>query len=708
LNLFFSQPAFLGALLLASLPVIIHLVNRRRAIVVRFAAIDFVLRSNRKLARRFKIKQFLLLLFRTLALIALALALARPLLSRSKAIAESGDQPKAVMLVLDTSVGMDYRGADGKLFVRAKKLLRNELDALTAVDAAGLLLCGNGTEGDPQEPLLDRAALRTALRRADRGYRRSDILPCIEQAAEMLDRAVQPVKQITFATDLTKTGYMSREQAPGAALNDKDIILHIIDAGDGNTALNLGVLGASAETVFRSGGSLLEIKAQIGSYASNYSADGEKETVPLVIEAGGETAARGFLELEPGERRDKIFSLPWRDGQTVRGQVEIGTDALEPDNRRYFVGEAAGSISVVMVDGDPGEGPFGSEIFYVEKALSPSRLGNADIASTVTDAAGFDGLDLDEFDVVILANVGEISARATGKLKRFVHGGGGLFVSLGNKIDPENTNGQLGELLPRPIWGEKSTIASDEGGQTITEPAHLDPFRADPEIFDFLREEGQVDLASAGFTHYFQFQSDGEHGSSTLLSFQDGSPALLYREYGQGRVMVFASSVDRQWSNFAIKPVFLPIIRRSCRTLAGNFSPHRKYQLLVGEAIRIENPESENYLVETPDGERIEADASSGSLNFTATDVPGFYNVIPLGGGNRALTFAVNLDPAESDLERLSPEEAAQLLGATNLVVTGGSEGSEAGSGLNRPIWGIFLLLMFLFIGLEGLITILI
>src|SRR5438093_13109389 len=104
LALCFITPAFFVAgLFLASIPIIIHILNRRRYKTVQWAAMEFLLRAMRKNRRRLKFEQWLLLATRCLVLLLAATALARPLGCRDSALAALGQRSGLHVIIIDNS-----------------------------------------------------------------------------------------------------------------------------------------------------------------------------------------------------------------------------------------------------------------------------------------------------------------------------------------------------------------------------------------------------------------------------------------------------------------------------------------------------------------------------------------------------------------------------------------------------------------------------
>ena len=170
-------------MLLAGLPVLVHLISRRRARRVEFAAMEFVLKSQKRTARNLRLRQFLLLLVRTLFVAAIALAVTQPLWSKSALSADS-KAPLAVMVVLDVSGSMRATLDGDSGLARAKAHARETLSALAPDVQAGLVACGQRPR-DLSAPSFDRARIFSALGDVVAEYGTSDLVPCITRAQEL-------------------------------------------------------------------------------------------------------------------------------------------------------------------------------------------------------------------------------------------------------------------------------------------------------------------------------------------------------------------------------------------------------------------------------------------------------------------------------------------------------------------------------------------
>ena len=308
-------------------------------------------------------------------------------------------------------------------------------------------------------------------------------------------------------------------------------------------------------------------------------------------------------------------------------------------------------------------------------------------------------MDFAGFDAVLLLNVRELGEAEVTRLRAFVEAGGGLFMSLGDQVDADTFNARLGQLSPRPLRLIKTAVppGSDERERRAARLASVD--LAHPALDVFAGQEGEG-LLTAHFFRYFLLEAgpEGARGQ-TLASFDDGAPALIARELGKGRVLLFTSTVDRAWTDLPIRTGFLPLMQRLTSFLARalEVAPGGGARR-VGEVQPFPLPlAGEVRAVEVPGGEVLpvaEASATEGASarHFTETRAPGLYAARGGQGedGDPArrlprFDFAVNVDPSESDLARHEVAELRAWFGGgsgsasvTRRTVDGGSDAGEA------------------------------
>ncbi len=363
-------------------------------------------------------------------------------------------------------------------------------------------------------------------------------------------------------------------------------------------------------------------------------------------------------------------------------------------------------VKVLVVDGAPSPVRYRDEAYFVESALASPA---SPVRPTLVDAEALAAQDLSGFDVVFLLNVRSPAAKAA-DLARFVEQGGGLFVALGDQIEPEEYAKQLGGLLPAALHVVKT---APEG-----RPARFGEVDATHPALSVFQGEAREGLLGVRTTRWVLAKPGaagrGGQGARVIASFDDGAPALLEARRGKGRVLLFTSSADRDWTDWPIRTSFLPAMQRFAAWLAGGLDDRRDPPAKAGEAhpIRLEPGETLAALV-GPDGrerrrpelEREGLREEAGAPRFVARE-PGLWQVkVASGAAERLeprLAFAVAFDPRESDTRRLRPEElTAWLGGAAHAKVEGDA---RTAGGAQVPLWSILLVVGLAAFFLEGLL----
>ena len=291
-------------------------------------------------------------------------------------------------------------------------------------------------------------------------------------------------------------------------------------------------------------------------------------------------------------------------------------------------------------------------------------------------------------------------SQATGeRLQRFVERGGGLLVVLGER----GSWPQSGELLPG--------VPGEPVDRSTGVPARLGALEYGHPVFEIFRAPRTGDFSAARFYGYRAVAPAA--GAQVIARFDDGGAAMLERKVGNGRVLMFTSTVDLFWNDMALKPVYLPFLHRAVRHLAGYREPQPWRS--VGEVVE---PSSYTVgrtatelprVVLTPKGERVTLDEEGPDvLELTEQ---GFYEVRPLNkekDSGTAVVVASNVDLRESDLTAMDPQEVvAAALGHAGRVAAGEPEAvptDQAQEGAQR-IWWYLLFAGLLLLGAETVVA---
>jgi Aerotolerance regulator N-terminal/von Willebrand factor type A domain len=685
----FANPWMLLGALGALLPLLVHLFDRRRPKPRPFAAIAFVLRSHRRTASRLRLKRLLLYSLRTLLLLAVPLALARPQLSRPGSAQARLSGPAATAVVVDRSLGMRYRVPE-TLFERARDEAREALSSTLAEEPVTLVPCGPDME-TPAAPNFDRARVREAIDRMQPSFGAADLNGCLVLAARALEDSPLPGKRLVVISAFTAAS-LRLETAPpkvkvGETLVQPEFVLR--DVAQGRFLPNHFLFEVKAEPAPQLGTHMV----QVTFTARNVSAEAAAE-VPATLELSGHAVAKAFLALSPGGTAQKSLTARADSGGALSGAVTLGADALAEDDRRDFVVQVPPELRVLVVDGAPSAVRYRDEAFFYEAALSaPGSPAHPTLRDT--EAAWHEKLS--DYDVVALLNVPAPTAEEAARLKAFVEGGGGLLLSMGDQVEADSWNQRLGALLPRPLRLVKSAGAT---GETALRPARLGEVAWEHPLFLPFTDKAREGLLATRFSRYMLVEAGQRSGETAevLAAFDDGAPALLLARRGRGRVLLFTSTLDRDWSDFAIRTSFLPLVQRTAAYLAGGLEERARLEGHIGQTLLL-RPEPSFAVTEvrSPSGGKVPMRPDTGGgLSVGPFAEPGIYRPVDASGAPALPPFAVVLDPAQSDLTRVKPEALAAYFGEE--AVRGPAGNAET----KVPLWTWLLVaaaLCFLFEG---------
>jgi hypothetical protein len=687
-------PGFAFLTVLAAVPVLIHLFGKPRAERRKFAALAFLMKSDRKTATRRKVREILLLVARASVIAAIPLILAKPYLEAApeRLGLPSGignGRAESAVIVVDDSRSMGYRVGERTLLDEAKARATKMVENLGRDSEVAILLTSGALP--PQSELTpDRGILRRAIGNVRATHKPGDTTGALKRAAALLATAPQTERRVYLISDLASHGFP--EISPPWGLGGPTLVP--VDVTDGKTLPNRAVVEVKVEPAAQLGPHGLRVDAVVANFA-----DEPQKDLAVTLRVDGKPVAKGLLDIPArGKATKRFFHLLEDPAAPADGQaraeaphdlaVEIEPDALPDDDRRFARAQVRRELSVLVVDGDPRTIRRDDEAFFLETALRPGDRDDSRIEVAVSTVEDLARRRLDEFDVIFLANVKAPDPERAAALTSFVKKGGGLFLGMGDNVDADAWNAAFGELLPQPLAVVRTVGATakarDDGearvGGAGEKIARFD--RRHAVLAPFGAGDGPVSrgaaeaLRESRIARYLLLKPtararDDEH--AVLLRLEGGAPLLVEGKLGAGRVLLLTTSLDRDWSDLAIQPAYLPLVQQAARYLAGASlrtpdaaSPiGRPHEIpLVDGTARIE--------VTAPSGalRGFDSDRVSGrkALSFTDTDEPGIYRVAATASGVAArprplphAAFAINVEPEESDLSRVDPARLVAL-----------------------------------------------
>jgi len=669
----FLNPLYLLGLAAAGIPIVIHLLTRKRPRRIAFSSVEFLREVNVAQLRRFRLRELLLLILRVLAIAFLALALSRP--AFKGALGKGGEgASSSIVLLIDRSASMGAIEARMPLSQRAREKARAVLDALEPGDEIQVVPFDARPEPLFPNATTDQGRVRAALDALEPRPFTTDVEAAVAQGIDLLRRRPQLNKELFLISDLQTVGLVgaARDSARSSAL-PPGLRFYILPVGETAQPSNLALTGARVRGA--SGGigapglSYLPSRPA-GTWFAAASGGAAEVTVRSYGAAPGEIAVgvrggsdarevgrepaheigRAFVTLGTGEGTALI---PLAEIPVGGGEAFLPDDALDADNHRWFAAGPAGRTQIGLLEG---------------RALAGSPLSLALAAGQEAGQVDYRRLEgssltpggLSGLDAVVLSDVPELPEGALSALVDYAKGGGSIAVVLGPRSRPEFYGQKLFPALSGVGLGAERDAGDGQWTLRLAAPGH-------PAFEGFAARAGEP-LTQAAFHHAWTLRP----GPTTrvLARFATDLPALVE----DGRLMVFASDADGAWNDFPTRGAFLPLWLQALRTLAHGSAGE---DLKPGDRFAAPVPVGErvpDLRLTDPRGRPVElrqtlAEGARRLVSAPLTEL-GLYHVA--AGARPLREVAVNLDPRESDLARLTSADAKQRWAAYQPIVLEG------------------------------------
>lgn len=689
MGLAFLAPLFFAGLVALAIPVLVHLTYRQKANVILFPSLMFVQKVPFKSMRRQKIRHWLLFLLRCAALLLLALAFSRPFFNQASIAATLSSASREVVILVDTSNSMAY----GDRWERAQRAARETINGLSASDRASLVFFSDAAQlavrSTPESSVLLGAL--DVVRPTQRGTRYA---PAVGIAQQLLAESGLPVKEVVLITDYQRSGF---DPDQPVELPEGTHLIGIDVAEEGSANLSIATLLLQREA--SGAGEQLIVNARVVNQG-----EATVEGVEVTLRVGDETVETRSVTLEGNSATTVQFQPRLLGNDAVRGTVLAGTDDLPGDNTFYFMINPGETLDVLVLENTSAHE---TDSFFFEHALSVGT--RPAFRSERKPVSQLQASDLVGVDAVLLNDAPFPSGAVGAALRAYVEAGGGLVVALGELTGPGGWQGSDAAALVPPFAVNPVDRTAEFGGSIAS-------YDRNHSVFEVFRTPRSGDFTAANFYRYWSLQP--AEGDLVLAGFDDGTPALLGRTVGSGRVLVWPTSLDRFWNDLVTQPVFVPFIHRVTQYAAG-YQEADAWQT-VGGSVHLATLKD----VQLPDGTPVRATAPDGGVNDLVAaalalgaadpagatdrlrlDAPGFYTLAwSDDDGDQQLVVAANLDRAESDLSKIDPEELAAALsyragstGALDLSRAVTAEDREA----SQSLWWYLLVMLFVVLSAE-------
>ena len=652
MSLAFLYPLYLYGLVTALIPTLIHLLNRRRLQKIRFPAVRFILLSQRRISRTYRLRHWFLLALRTLAVLFLVLLLAHPIFQTGVGLS-AGSGPTSFVVILDNSLSMKWsQGGEG--FGKAKEALRRLVSASRDEDRMALVPTNGG--GTEQLRLTGPKELVARLDALELSGGTANFSLALKKAYDLLKEPAAQ-KEIWLITDMALTGW---DEFALASLSQyaPSIPIKVIKVTSREEPLNATV----KEVKIRSQGVAVGLPIDLEAPVVNFT-DKKIDNLLVQLYLDREKLDQKLVSLPPQGELSVRFQFRTRKPGPHQGHVTLQAAGLAGNPTVHFSLLAQDKLKLMIVDGDPKTSLVLSETFFLTRALNPSGAEDSSLfLPVVVIPESLNSATLDSYQAVILCNVPAIPDSFVPRLRDYLVRGGGLILFLGDRVQSDDYHRKLLQISPSILPGrltERKAISVPEG-ERIARINTSHPILAN--LADRLLKES---LLSTRVRSYFRVDSQN---SAVLLTLANGDPFLIEKKIGAGRVLLVTTTADRDWSDLPLKTAYVPLVQSMAsylsRTEAGLFDAgitvgaSKGFSLspaYAGKKLTILKPDGKTKEIDlTPQGEKLTA-------SFQENDLPGIYRVslptLPAASTGIPELYAVNPPFLESRLKAIREEE---------------------------------------------------
>ncbi len=694
----FLNPLALAGLAAVAAPIAIHLLNKMRVQIVQWGAMRFLQESLRTNQRRLQLEDLLLLLLRCLLIALLALAFAQPILNPGGADTAAARGPEATVILLDQSASMGKSDGIQTRMEKAKTAAREFLDDLAPGSQVALFLVTDQVNQVIPRPTSNFALIRRAIDLAAPADRTSDLLPAIRTALDELKPFADVRQRIVVFSDNQSVAW-SQSADIQSLLAETPGVEFVIRPMAESLEENLAVTLIRQESGVPAPGQVLTCLVEVTNFGTQ-PAENVRVTLAMNEQAPADQAV--IDRIEPGQSRSHRLNVRLPDAGTQTLTARIPADRLPADDERSFAVRVVDQMRVAIVEGGSARREADRDAYFLAHALvpiAPTQRDQYHLSVEAVSPAWIAATDLAPIRVIILANVGALDPDSSAKLRDWVEAGGSLIIFPGPKVKPADYNGNpvLAPILPATL---EPLAAPGDGAAAASWQANgfSHPVTA------LWNDADNGSLASVRSNSYFPLTPSAPAESSdaprTIVSYSDGTPAVMERSIGQGHVVLFSSTATTEWTNLPIHPGFVALLERLVGYLTQEGS-NDSLDLAPGEPFSSRVSEDllgSDFLVQVPDQStppraagKVNRIDGRATVQFRGTDEAGPYHLLAADTDRSFAAFAVQMDPRESDLKTA---DLADLENADSGAIAAG-EPTEIGTptataaspGKRRELW---------------------
>ena len=670
------NPAILLGLLAVSLPIAIHILSKPRLRRIKWAATKFLLASMQKNRRRVQVEDLILLILRALLVALLVLTFARPAFLTDQGPQLGGLAAPAV-IILDNSASMGQSDGTTTRFDQAKTMADDLLNHLAPGSTSAFYVCSDHVKAIIPKPTEDFATLRRSISQAPLTDGSSDLFPGIKMAVDMLKSQSGTHREIFILTDSQQEAWKELGKIRDLQDENKDISMHFMIVGDHGED-NLAVSGIQLSGTVAAVNQPLRCTITVNNWSHQ-----AVTNLPVKLSADDNPPEdEGTIpEIDAGAAKNITLVARFRDPGFHSLTASIPGDRLPSDDQRTTGLLVLNQIGTLVVEGTTSPDFAARDGFFLSHALVPvtaDQKAQYYVKVTVGGPSELDNLTPNQYELVFMSNIAQVTPHAAENLKAYVNQGGALVIFPGAATDVNDYNNDptFGPLLPAKLAAAMEPPNKGALGWQTKNYEH-------PLVALWNRPDAG-NLGGIRVLKYFPLTpkptptpapgappSPNANGPQVVVNYTDGEPAVVEQSVGKGKVILFSSSATTAWTTLPIQPAFVPLLIRIISFATNdqggnlNISPGQTFAMpvdneYVGKEVSVIRPGDKKKQFA---GE-IEAGDENAYVHYADTEIAGPYQLFIGDDVKPKAVFAVQGDPKESNLAQIPKADIQPLLDA--------------------------------------------
>ena len=650
----------------AAIPLIIHLLTRRRQQKRPWAAMELLRQVVEEESKRVRFEQLLLLILRCLILLTLAIALAAPFLSgHPSSIASKNSNETTLWIVgIDTSYSMGYRSDNDTTRLRkAKDIVAELLKDAQPGDSFALIELSSPSRAIIRRPTYNRDKMIAQVRELQCVDLPANTFSAIAAINGILDdsESIADTSQIVIVSDFgTDSWSLDEGQKPTLLgeldrLNERTPCQYVTVASGPSQNVAITYLKTDRQACLVNQPTNISVGIQCFGYP---------KSIPVKVEllVDDQLIDTQELDLVAGPANTVAFSFTPKNLGQHAITARIPSDRLIADNDRSWVIDVRSQYRILCLEETP------DDTRLIRYSLAPPQAFSEENSNLFVPSSVRPGklgeittLDLSRWDAVVINDIGYIDQRIVSQLKKYVDRGGNLVVYFGSKTKAGSWNRLLDE---NDLLGFRLVEPSDEEEWAVDPLDYKSPI-AKP--FEGFPDSGL--LTTPIFRHWTIEQLSSN--AKLDLGIVNSGPLLLRHKVGAGWVGSFLTAPEdsgrygrqgESWNALSTWPSFVPLNQQLFQVLLD--SGLDSFNVQCGELITgvTEASTSEELTLFFNDGSKQKLISELNPDQVYGWDFGDTkrHGVLAVQESERALNYAVNLNPIESSLQSLSPSAFPQ------------------------------------------------